>query len=200
MDLEGYKLYKSLRLTWGGQLVMLGRSESPWTWSVSGAAPLAVTVPSASVSISWARSSIPWARPVTAAEVKRSLLALQDNYLGSSRCTADDRVLPFLPAAIELSPQFSRDWLQVHEVAEPSTGTFSVKGDTNKGCGWGLPGCDKFYRWCGLLTDLATVPYWHPWARVSATTGVKDQGSLSSQSDFRRIMYYPQNIHHRLFL
>lgn len=135
MDLEGYKLYKSLRLTWEGQLVMLGRSESPWTWSVSGAAPLAVTVPSASVSISWARSSIPWARPVTAAEVKRSLLALQDDYLGSSRCNADDGVLPFLPAAIELSPQFSRDWLQVHEVTEPSTGTFSVKGDTNSSCG-----------------------------------------------------------------
>lgn len=73
MDLEGYKLYKSLRLTWEGQLVMIGGSESPWTWSVSGAAPLAVAAPSASVSISvsWARSSIPWARPVTAAEVKK---------------------------------------------------------------------------------------------------------------------------------
>lgn len=94
MDLEGYKLYKSLRLTWEGQLVMFGRSESPWAWSVSGAAPLAVTAPSASVSVSGARSSIPWARPVTAAEVERSLLALQDDYLGS-RCTAHDEFYPF---------------------------------------------------------------------------------------------------------
>lgn len=65
---------------------------------------------------------------------KRSPFALQDNYVGS-RCRADDLVLPFLPAAIELSPQFSRDRLQVHEVTEPSTGTFSVKGDTNGSSG-----------------------------------------------------------------
>lgn len=64
---------------------------------------------------------------------EKEFVSIQTDYL-VSRCTADDIVLPFLPAAIELSPQFSRDWLQVHEVTEPSTGTFSVKGDTNTSC------------------------------------------------------------------
>lgn len=56
-----------------GQLAMADKSEAPRTLSVSGTAPVAVTAPSApvSVSVSWARSSIPWARPVAAVEVKK---------------------------------------------------------------------------------------------------------------------------------
>lgn len=45
---------------------------------------------------------------------------------------ADDIVVPFLPASIELSPQFTRDWLQVHEVTETSTSTLSVEEEPNR--------------------------------------------------------------------